>query len=714
MKTHRTDRRGEHFRQELRITHVALAFAIACCALLAPDLIGPLVSSVRQGTLGMTAVHCVFIAIISFLLYGNFVYLFARIGQLRRRALHRAPARDRLEGFYEREDVPTLAVLVPSYKEDPHVIRKTLLSAALQDYPNRRVALLIDNPPGPADTTERQLLNETRDLVRSLHVELQAQSTRFRKALEGFRERARHGAVNSGWELRRLGCLYREAAAWFELQAQAFPVRNHEDRFFVEAILERPAANHRARAAELEALAGHGVAAITEARLHREFRRLASLFHAELSSFERKLYGNLSHAPNKAMNLNSYISLMGRELCEVRTDAGLCLQDAAPAAGTLRIADADFVLTLDADSLLLPDYAQRLIHWIQQPGHDRVAIVQTPYSAFPGAQRPIERIAGATTDIQYLIHQGFTQYRATFWVGANALLRKRALESIATVTHEGGHPITRYIQDRTVIEDTESTVDLIAQGWSLHNYPARLAYSATPPDFGSLLIQRRRWANGGLIILPKFLRHVFSFRRSRAAPTGQALMGGHYLTSLAGVNLGVMLLLTLPVENALHSLWLPLATVPYFVLYARDLKQIGYRASDTFRVYALNLLLAPVNLGGVFRSLQQALTGRRAPFIRTPKVAARTRTPLFYLLAIHGFLLYCAMKLLFDVGEALWLHAVFALVNGGILAYAIARYIGPAEVRDDLLAALRGDPADATREARHFPNAAPELDRLAG
>jgi hypothetical protein len=41
-----------------------------------------------------------------------------------------------------------------------------------------------------------------------------------------------------------------------------------------------------------------------------------------------------------------------------------------------------------------------------------------------------------------------------------------------------------------VIEDTESSVTL----------PHCLA-SATPPD-GSLLIQRTRWANGGLIILP--------------------------------------------------------------------------------------------------------------------------------------------------------------------------------------------------------------------
>jgi len=60
---------------------------------------------------------------------------------------------------------------------------------------------------------------------------------------------------------------------------------------------------------------------------------------------------------------------------------------------------------------------------------------------------------------------------------------------------ERGFTVTRYIQDRTVIEDTESSVDLVERGWRLYNYPERMAYSATPPDFGSLLIQRRRWVN---------------------------------------------------------------------------------------------------------------------------------------------------------------------------------------------------------------------------
>src|SRR5690606_13699063 len=107
---------------------------------------------------------------------------------------------------------------------------------------------------------------------------------------------------------------------------------------------------------------------------------------------------------------------------------------------------------------------------------------------------------------------------ATFWVGANAVIRKRALDELETREDEQGFIIRRYIKDRTVIEDTESSIDLRSRGWRLHNYAERLSYSATPPDFGALAVQRQRWANGGLVILPALLRLI---RRGEERPRWQ-------------------------------------------------------------------------------------------------------------------------------------------------------------------------------------------------
>jgi hypothetical protein len=313
---------------------------------------------------------------------------------------------------------------------------------------------------------------------------------------------------------------------------------------------------------------------------------------------------------------------------------------------------------------------------MEQPENARVGVVQTPYSAIPHPTSLLERTAGATTDIQYLIHQGFTHYRATYWVGANALVRKAALDEISVVAEERGFPIRRYIQDRTVIEDTESTVDLVARGWQLHNYPDRLAYSATPPDFGALFIQRQRWANGGLLILPKLLRYLLAARGASRGRLAEGFMRFHYLVSICAVNLGLVFLIVNPLRGDLNSAWLPLAAAPYYLLYGRDLQRLGYAKIDVLRVYALNLALIPINLAGVGKSLQQALTGKKIPFGRTPKVLGRTSAPAWCILAEFALAGYLVLNCLVDIYVGRWAHAIFAAGNAAFLGYAVGRFVG--------------------------------------
>jgi cellulose synthase (UDP-forming) len=413
-----------------------------------------------------------------------------------------------LESICDGGRLRTLAILIPSYKEEARVVRRTLLSAALVEYPNRRVTLLIDDPPTPSDPDDKAGLLAARRLAGEICELLRKPAEKFQSALTGFEQRLSLGPVGVRDECHRIARLYEEAAQWLEGEALRHRAAerdhiDHTDRLFVERILLEPARAYREKARDIAAQDDLSVEL-----LHREFRRLASLFRVEFASFERKRYQNLSHAANKAMNLNSYIGLLGKAVREVIRHDGLHLEQCEPADATHNLPDADYLITLDADSLLLSDYALRLVHVMEQPGNERLAVAQTPYSAVPGTRNILERVAGATTDIQHIIHQGFTHYQATFWVGANALLRRKALDDICVTVDERGCPVKVYIQDRTVIEDTESSVDLIERGWSLYNYPERLAYSATPPDFGALVIQRQRWANGGLIILPKLLRYL--------------------------------------------------------------------------------------------------------------------------------------------------------------------------------------------------------------
>lgn len=71
-------------------------------------------------------------------------------------------------------------------------------------------------------------------------------------------------------------------------------------------------------------------------------------------------------------------------------------------------------------------------------------------------------------------------YNATFWVGANAVIRHEALADIEQVEVVDGRVEKRYVADRTVIEDTELDRDG-ARRVAARQLPERLSYSATRP-----------------------------------------------------------------------------------------------------------------------------------------------------------------------------------------------------------------------------------------
>jgi len=662
------------------VTLSAIAVTLGAWAVAVLRVLSIVGMTLQQREHGVSAAALAYVVLITTLVAGSLAYLSSRYGYARRLVMHRPASEVELDAF-RMAGVPSVTVLVPSYKEDPAVVWKTLLSAALQDYPRRSVVLLIDDPPAAATRAEARSLAAMRDIADAVERCLATMHTRTQTAATAFEGRMGGGPLRLGHEARELAALYEEVGAWFAQEASRHDIVDHTDRLFVELTFldERRWYHEEATAVLRWAESG----SIDAERLWRAYRHLASRFEVTVRIFERKRYTNLSHEPNKAMNLNTYIALMGGHFRE-RLDGSRCLLErAGPGEQGITFPDSDYVVVLDADTVVQPDYVLRLAHGLSRPEHGRVAVIQTPYSAYPGAERPLERMAGATTDIQYQVHQGFTYFGATFWVGANAMIRKAALEEIVEVRQERGYEVRVFIHDRTVIEDTESTVDLRRRGWQLHNYLERMAFSATPPDFGALLIQRRRWANGGLLIVPKLWRFLWT-HGGRRPRVGEVALRLHYLASLAAVNIALLLLLGLAFDERLASVWLPITAAPYYVLYAVDLRRAGYRRRDVLRVYALNLLLIPVSLGGVLRSMHQACTGRRSAFGRTPKVVGRTAAPAGYVIAETGLLAWWTFGAIMDLHAGHWLNGLFALANGAFLLYALGCFVGVREACEDL------------------------------
>lgn len=655
----------------------SIAFFVASIIYLADWLLDRRVSS------WLLVSNALFLLLVISFAYGNILYQMARIGYFRRRGRLEMVEHADAPLRYARtvSQAPTLTVLIPAYKEEIETIRQTLVSATLMGYRSKTVCVLLDDPLTDVGTQDYEMTRKTKAMINGHNKSLRRLYAIWAKKSDQGVERL-HNGVSVYDEALHLAEHYGQIADWFRDTGASYPTDSHVDRHFVSLVFTSPAKTYRKIAKHI-ATSAHNA---TKTELITEYRYLRDMFDVSVTFMQRKAFSNLSHEPNKAMNINSYLSLMGDDYGVVADGVSQSLtpiDDATEAY--ISIPDADYVVTLDADSIVDHSYASTLIDIMEQPENRRIAVAQTPYNAFHGSSSILERTAGATTDIQHIIHQGFTAYGATYWVGANALLRKIALDEIAEPI-KGETLVKQYIQDRTVIEDTESSIDLVGKSWQLYNHPQKLAFSATPADYGSLLIQRRRWANGGLIILPKLLRYLC--KKPSLRKIAEGFMRIHYLVSIALVNLSLVIMLFIPLGDVGFSYWVPLTALPYYLLYARDLKLSGYGVRDLFRVYALNLLLIPINIGGVLKSLQQMITKQKIPFGRTPKIGDRTAAPLLYYSMTYGLFGYLVYLSVVSFADEQFFAAIFIAINTLFIGYAITVFVGISSAWEDFYRTL--------------------------
>jgi hypothetical protein len=178
--------------------------------------------------------------------------------------------------------------------------------------------------------------------------------------------------------------------------------------------------------------------------------------------------------------------------------------------------------------------------------------------------------------------------------------------------------------------------------------------------------------------------------RNELVSMGEVMLRVNYMASIAWASFGLLFLLAYPYDGRLLSPLVLLAALPYFIAMASDLRYCGYNYSDIFRIYGFNLILLPVNLAGVLKSLQQALTGKKIPFARTPKVKNRTTASLPYILAPIFIVAFSIFTLWRNIEGQNWGNAAFAGFNAIAATWAIVSYIGIVNLIVDLWLGLTG------------------------
>ena len=271
--------------------------------------------------------------------------------------------------------------------------------------------------------------------------------------------------------------------------------------------------------------------------------------------------------------------------------------------------NADFLLTLDADHMALPEFLERTLGYFDDPA---VAFVQTPQSFYNTASLLYRRAHGkdsewSESNIFYRCVQPAKNGRnASFYVGTSAVLRRAALDDV------GG------FATGTVTEDIHTSLRIHARGWRSVFIPEPLAFGLEAQSLKEFYSQRRRWAVGSLTLL---FRRADSPLRVRGLTRGQRLS---YLEStlahLGGVQRLIHFLLPAVVIFTMRSpVDVPiglygLAFVAYFIA-SFSMVAVYSRGSYHFLhsdAYSLANLVAQISaLSGLLRTERRFHSARK-------------------------------------------------------------------------------------------------------
>ncbi len=292
----------------------------------------------------------------------------------------------------------------------------------------------------------------------------------------------------------------------------------------------------------------------------------------------------------------------------------------ALAAG-LESATGEYVLILDADFVPGPDLLERLLPSMADP---RVGMVQARWDHLNEDESWLTRAQALLLDGHFFLEQRGRYLGGRFFNfnGTAGLWRREAL------VDAGGW------QSDTLTEDLDISYRAQMAGWRFVLRDDVGAPAELPNSPASLLVQQRRWSQGGVQtarkVLPRLLRAPF-----RPALKFEAFV--HLCGHLAHPLTFALSLLIVPSALGRRALgmdglwWLDLAlflaaTAPFIVFYSAAARRRGRTAGGTARGVAGTLALGAGLSALLSRAVLRGLWRFRDPFERTPKTGGAGRS----------------------------------------------------------------------------------------
>ena len=150
---------------------------------------------------------------------------------------------------------------------------------------------------------------------------------------------------------------------------------------------------------------------------------------------------------------------------------------------------AEFIAVFDADHIPNAHFLSRTLGYFTD---DKVAFVQCPqefYNLDSYQSRGRGRLRWGEQSLFFrVVQRGKDYWNATMFAGTTAVLRRRALDSVAGFA------------TGTVAEDLHTTLRLQKKGWRSVYHAEALAFGIASPTLRAFLRQRLRWGQGAMQI----------------------------------------------------------------------------------------------------------------------------------------------------------------------------------------------------------------------
>jgi cellulose synthase (UDP-forming) len=335
-------------------------------------------------------------------------------------------------------------------------------------------------------------------------------------------------------------------------------------------------------------------------------------------------------------------------------------------AGNLRhalgISDSEFIMVVDADFAVRPDFLGETMPYFADA---RVGIVQTAqcFDVRDPSFSYIQRYAGTLQEIFFrFIQPARDRYKAAICAGTNLVYRRAAVEAA------GGFALV------PIGEDVHTGVKLWWAGYETRYLPLCLAKGVAPTDFPALANQQARWCRSSMLLMVEkhFVEAPFSWQQ-RLAFWAAFL---YYLSSAALLITGPFPTLTMiwffPARIFPHN-YLPILPAFAATLFVFPMLSRGWRPT----IYRLCVINSCCHLYAVW----YALRGRVAEWIPTGASPDSGEVPTVVNRILCTWIV--AVEVLFWSGLALRVHQLgwhplwATELLGGVQLYMLAPLLTP-------------------------------------